>query len=298
LATVSSDNYRIGCIAAEHLLERNFRSFGYYGMYDVWYSDERCRGFVETVERTGATCSKCLDTAQYDGLAKMGQLEHEELHNWIKTLDLPSGILAVQDYRARLVMEMCREIGLRIPEDIAVIGVNNDPTACLFASPELTSVAHDGVRVGMEAAALLDRLIAKPNSPRSVLQIPPLGVVARDSTDTVAVDDETLRRALELIKTSYVDDIGIEQIAAKMSVSRRWLEKLFRVHLKNTPHEYLSDIRVRAAKKLLVAKPPVKLNDVARKCGFYDVRRLNKVFAKVAGVSPKEFVKMQAERRN
>ncbi|HMO84103.1 MAG TPA: XylR family transcriptional regulator [Lacipirellulaceae bacterium] len=289
LATVTSDNYKIGSIAAAHLLSLKFQRFAYFGIRDAWYSQERCRGFVDAIEHAGYTCATKSESFCPDATT-FSQLEHRSLKDWIKRLQLPVGLLAVQDYRARLVMEVCKDIGIRVPDEMAVIGINNDPVACLFCSPSLTSVAHDGVKVGFEAAKLLDALMSSRADKSQIQLIPPIGVVERESTDTLAVDNVMLRQTIELINRRYADDIGIDQISAHLDVSRRWLEKLFKHHLDCSPHEYLSRVRITEARRLLAKKPPIKLKDIAASCGFSDTRRLSKVFRRLVGVSPRQYL--------
>lgn len=295
LATVVSNNFQIGQLAADHLISLKFSRFGYYGILNAWYSEERYRGFADSVEKSGFSCE-----ARYESLVPEStvswQQQYEALGEWLQQLELPIGILAVQDYRARFVIEACKDLGMRVPEDVSIVGVNDDPVSCLFSQPTLTSVAHNGVRVGFEAAQLLDVLIENPSISPPIVQISPVGVMQRSSTDTLAVEEPLLRQTIEFINNMYREDIGVEQIALQVNVSRRWLEKLFKVHLDSTPNEYLSQVRVNEAKRLLAVKPRLSIKDIAESCGFHDPRRLGKVFRRLVGMSPSQYLDTLEDR--
>ena len=145
----------MGGLAAEHLLERGFRRFGSYGVQGVWYSHLRKCGFIQRIEQAGRGCS-VLETTSSIGRQRWSDLQ-ESLGNWLQTLHKPIGILAVHDGRAMMVTETCQRLGLRVPDDIAVIGVNNDETVCELTRPTISSVDRNDERIGYQSAALLDQ---------------------------------------------------------------------------------------------------------------------------------------------
>ncbi len=188
LPLVTSDQQATGRSAAEHLLSKRFRRFGFYGLRDTHYSDLRGEGFRKAIEDAGYSCSICLAENTIDA-DQPWRWDAPQVEHWLQSLETPVGILAAHDYRARVILVACARLGLRVPEDVAVIGVNNDVVTCAFCQPTLSSVTVDGVQVGRAAADLLEQLMRGQAAPEQPVLIPPTGLVERDSTRTVAVDD-------------------------------------------------------------------------------------------------------------
>jgi LacI family transcriptional regulator len=284
---VRPDHYAMGRVAAEHLLQHGLRRLAYYGVQGFWFSEERCRGFAERAAQAGATCD-VLQVPRNTGRWANWQKRTELLVGWLQQLRPPIGLLAVQDYRARAVIEECDRLGLRIPHDVAVIGMEDDPTLCEFCQPTLSSVSRDSWRMGLESAAILDRLMDGLPTPDDVA-IPPDGVVARQSTDTIAVDDPHLAAAVHFIHDHLGERFAIEQVVAATSISRRQLETRFRRVLGCAPLDYLSQKRIERAKQLLAAPERVKLHRIVTACGFSSVERMRHVFKRLTGLTPMEY---------
>ena len=147
LPRVMIDHYAIGRMAAEHLLERGFRNLAYYGVKGLWYSQQRCRGFVERAEQAGARC-EAFDAVSPASSRVSWQRQVAPLVQWLQSLKHPMGLLAAHDYRARVVMDECLQLGLRVPHDVAILGIDNDPTVCEFCRPTLSSVSR-GLRFSL-----------------------------------------------------------------------------------------------------------------------------------------------------
>jgi LacI family transcriptional regulator len=288
LPRVISDHRAIGCLAAEELLHCEIRRFAYYGLKDVWYSEQRCRGFVERIEREGFECSVLQAASTLEGKATWhGWLD--ELQQWLTTIQPPFGLMAVNDHRARMAVNACRQIGLYVPHDVAVVGVDNDPIACEASHPTLTTVARNDERIGYQAAKLLDQLMSGKRPSRSTVLVPPVGVVSRDSTDMVAVDDPKLSQAVQFIRQHLSEPFNVDDLLRQVAVSRRWLEYRFRDRFGRSPHDYISEARVERAKRLLEQTPKLHLNEIAKISGFTDSRNLRLVFHRQTGMTPAEY---------
>lgn len=286
LPSVMSDNYRMGVIAAEHLLQRGLRRLAYFGIEGLWYSSQRCQGFIDTAEQAGASC----DVLNVPRSARLTWQERiSPLTRWLRRLRPPFGLLAIQDYRARSVIDECERLGWNVPHDVAVMGVDNDPTICEFSRPTLTSVSRDPWRLGYEAAALLDRLMAGKNPPAEGILVPPEGVIARQSTDTVAVENPHVADAIHYIHDHLSEPFGVESAVQATSISRRQLEVQFRRVLGCTLHDYICRQRCERAKELLDAKHPVKLHALAKSCGFSSVQHMRLVFTRLLGITPRGY---------
>ncbi len=284
---VRPDHYAMGRLAAEHLLERGLRRLAYFGLDGFWFSEERCRGFVECAEQAGATCD-VLQIPRSSGRWASWRKRTALLVRWLKQLRAPVGLLAVQDYRARVVMEECDRLGLHIPHDVAVIGMEDDPTLCEFCQPTLSSVSRDPWRLGFETATVLDRLMNGLPTPDDVA-VAPSGLVARQSTDTIAVEDPHLAAALHFIHDHPSEQFGIDRLVKATAISRRQLEERFRRAFNCSPYDYLSRKRIERVKQLLSAPGKIKFHKLAMTCGFSSVRRMRLVFKRQTGMTPLEY---------
>ena len=285
LPTVTPDHHAAGRLAGEHLIDRRFRRFGFYGLRDTHYSDLRLEGFRRTA---GSDVSICLADNTVSA-REPWRWDRRQLERWLKSLKPPVGILAAHDYRARAVLVAAERVGLRVPEDVAVVGVNNDAVTCEFCKPSLSSVAVDAVEVGRRAAQLLDRLMRGRPAPAQPVLVSPAGLIERASTRTVAVDDPRVGAAAQYLFDNAHQRIGVEDAAAHAGVSRRLLEMRFREMLDCTPHEHLTRRRIELVKAALEDPKRPKLIEVAHRSGFADTRRLKAVFTQHVGRTPRQY---------
>jgi LacI family transcriptional regulator len=291
---VTVDNRALGRQAAEHLLECGFRRFAYYGVPGFWYAEQRGAGFTDAVEAAGGTCSSFY--APNKGVTRASWSECDQpLCDWLKSLSPPLGMFVCHDYRARLILEACRQVGLRVPDELALLGVNNDPIACEFCDPPLSSVSRSAERVGYAAAGLLDRLMAGKAPPAGDILVPPDGVVQRRSTDVVAIDNPEVATAVRYMYAHLAESINIDDVVQQQGISRRWLEHAFCETLGQAPHRYLTFLRIRRARELLLTEPRPTLLAVANECGFSDVKRLRAAFTRIVGVGPSRYRQLHCQ---
>ena len=213
----------------------------------------------------------------------------KELTGWLRRLRTPVGILASSDHRAAMIYEACITLKLRIPEDVAIIGVDNDPVACEFCQPPLSSVSRNDVRVGYEAAALLDLLIRGGAPPKRPILVPPDAVVPRRSTETWAIEDVQVAAAVKFIHEHLTENFGVERLLKESALSRRRLEHRFRETLGRSPYVFINELRVAQARRLLAAPEGRDLADIAAECGFGGLSQFSRMFKQVTGTSPSGF---------
>ena len=285
LPRVMVDQVAVGRLAAEHLLQLGLRRLAYYGLHGPWYSQARQQGFLERAKTAGVPC-EVFETPPVANPGSQWRQTREPLGQWLQSLRLPVGILAVHDYRARVVTDECARLGLAVPHDVAVMGVNNDQTTCEFCQPGLTSVSCSAWQIGYEAARLLDRRLAGQAVPAGDVLIPPEGVVQRRSTDTLAVDDPHVTAAVHFMRDHLGEVFGIQQVMGHVSVSRRRLHEQFHRLLGCAPYEYLCRLRVQRASQLLAVPGRVKMQNIAHACGFSSAARMRLVFQRVTGTTP------------
>ena len=288
VATVTADHREIGRVAAQHLLERRFRKFGYYGSGDLYFSQLRRDGFVGAIRQHGGRCA-VLEVPSIVASGKMWMRQQQELEDWLRSLQPPVAIMASTDLRADMLLETCRRLGLRIPDQVAVIGVDNDPVIVDHSQPPLSSVARNDQQAGELAASLLHELMAGRRTRRLWRFVPPTGVVARQSTETMAVEDPELAGLIHYIRQHIAENFGVERLPPLVQCSRRTLEHRFRTHLGAPPSAVIHRLRVDQARRLLEARPKQSLAAIAAACGFSNVRHFRLVFRRFQKQSPAEY---------
>lgn len=285
---VSVNNRLAGRLAAEHLLDRGLRHFGYTGWKAVHYSEERLAGFTERIRDGGFPVDVRLDTPE-DFTDPTLVEELRELGAWLRSLPKPCGIFAVHDYRAQLVMEACASAGLRVPKDVAVIGMDDDAIVCEHSNPTLTSVCRNSSGIGWEAAALIDRMLHEGNIGAPEILVPPEGIAERQSTDLFHHPDEVIQLAVAFMLRNLKDRPKIETVAKHAGVSKRTLEVRFKACTGKSPHQYLTEARIEHAKKLLRRPSKQNLRIVATECGFNSYPAFVAAFQSLAGQAPSEY---------
>ena len=274
------DNAAIARLAAAHFLERGFRHFGYCGLEGVNWSDERREAFVRAVAETGGTCP----IFSFHGRVAWDD-EQDRLAAWIHTLPRPCAVMACNDPRGQKVLEACRRIGVRVPDEVAVIGVDNDEPICAIAHPPLSSVVPDHEQVGYEAAALLDRVRAGEAGPGEAVFVQPLGIVARPSSDALALDDRELAEAIGFIREHACHGLCVDEVCREIALSRSTLQRRFRALLGRTVHDEIVRVRLNRARQLL-AETDMSIAKIAEQCGFGHQEYLGAVFHARLGQTP------------
>jgi LacI family transcriptional regulator len=283
------NNRRIGQLAAEHLIGLGLKNLAYHGIQGRWYSDERLLGFKRTASEANLEIrNHLLPHMIRDALWNE---RFEPIKRWLKTLPLPTGLFAVHDYRALIILSCCREIGLRVPEDVAVIGSDNNLMVCEFTTPTLTSVCINAYRMGYESGRLLDRMMHKETPPTEPVLIDPSEVMPRASTDVFHSDDSAVRGAIQFMQQNYSKSFTMDAVADAVHVSRRLLEMRFRAERKTSPAMFLVNLRLQKAKIMLAATPNKATEQIARACGFGTTTNLRAAFRRVLNTTPNSFTR-------
>jgi LacI family transcriptional regulator len=290
--SVVVDHAKLGEMGARHLIDRQFKRFGFFGAAGLWYSQMRSQSFCRTVEQAGGACE--IFESMPAAAGTRWRNEQKRLDAWLASLRPPVGIMASNDLRAGIVLDACRRLHLHVPDDVAVIGVDNDPVFAEFDDPPLTSISRNDYEVGRQAAALLERLIRKEKPANRLIFIPPEKVVPRRSTDTMAVEDEVVAGVVRYINEHLHESFGVQELLSEHSLSRRSLEYHFQSALRCSPYEYISQARVARAKLLLQSQPGMKLAAISSACGFSTSRRFRLVFRRLVGMTPARYRRTHA----
>ena len=282
MCQLTSDSEGAVRLAVKHLLEKGLRHFGFVGIAGKIWSDRRQQAFVRQIAEAG-----------YDALAYASARRrrlpwgHEQaaISRWLAALPKPVGVLACNDDRGREVLAACRQAKLRVPEEVAVIGVDNDELLCDLSDPPLSSVALGAERAGYEAAALLDDLMAGRVKRARRLVAAALGVVARRSTDVLVHEDPEVAAALRFIHDRAGQPLRVYDVVSNLGDARRSLEIRFRQALGRSIHAEIQRTRLERARQLLL-ETDLPLPKVARACGFRSPSYLAAVFHRHLGVTP------------
>ncbi|MGI9457715.1 MAG: substrate-binding domain-containing protein [Aeoliella sp.] len=277
-----------GRMAAEYFLAGGFKNFGYCGpRRRPGYKDVFADEYRQTIQEAGCECDSFQATAKTpDNIAWDVQLA--SLVEWLGRLPKPSAVLSWSAARGRQVTEACHYAGIRVPDDIAVLGGDYDELMEDISNPPLSTIEQPSEKIGFEAARLLTRLMEGEPPPETPSLLSPSRVNVRHSTDTLAVDDSMVRSALKFIQKNATRDIRVGDVVDDLAIARRSLEQRFVRSLGRTPAEEIRRVRIEAAKQLLV-DTNLTMAKIALQCGFGHQDLFSRIFRRFVGCTPTEY---------
>lgn len=288
LPIVSVDNAQVAKIAAQHFVERGLKHFAFCGrprgVNPVL--DQRCDAFKDFSEHVSGICHvfpAVIPVEQADWEA-----DQEQLARWIRSLPKPVGVMACNDERGLQVLDACRRARVAVPEQVAVIGVDNDEPLCELSIPPMTSIDVNGEGVGYEAAVLLDRLMDGRKPPATLTKIAPRGVVTRLSTDMVASEDAEVNRAVRYIRENACKGMQVVDVVAYMGMSRASLQQRMKQIVGRTIHQEIQRVRLARVQELLVMSG-MTIKQVTRETGFTSVQYMTRVFRALTDETPARY---------
>lgn len=281
-AAVYVDDAAVTEQAVRHLVDAGFEHFGYCGLGRNRVSAIRAESFTEKVGGRGATAMTFADV-QADGGADL-----ENLIAWLKSLPKPAGVLAFDDKLAERVLAACRWAEIKVPDEIGVIGIGDDALICELAYPVLSSVALPTQEIGRRAAEFAEELVACGRLANARCPLPPIEVVPRASTERYVARSPSVAAAIDYARTEHHRPIGIEQIASAVGVPRRTLERRFAAEMNATVHDFLVELRLNRAKRLL-RQSFAPLGEVAQACGYLATSSFARMFEAQTGERPEAF---------
>jgi LacI family transcriptional regulator len=285
----------VATLVADHFVERGFLHFAYCGRADDRRSDACRSEFSRCLAERGYAVSGAI-VAQAEAShgppdSSSSLADVERLVDWLKPLPRPLAVMACDDALGRKLLHACELHGIAVPEEVAIVGVGDDPTICELTNPPMSSVRLDGDQVGFRAAAVLSELMAgRAGSPavEPAVLVPPVEVVTRVSSELPAVNDAVVARALHVIRENAHRGINVERLLNHTTVSRATLERRFARSLKHSPKEQILRLRLDRARQLL-AGTDYSLATVATLCGFKTAAHLSVAFKSNTGVSPGKY---------
>ncbi len=282
LSEVCADSHNAGRVAAEHLIERGFAYFAFCGYEGRLWSDRRLEGFSERLREAEHSCSVYEPPHRHRTLP--WDREQASVIAWLRSLAKPVGVMACNDVRGRQVIEACLEAGLRVPDDVAVLGVDEDRLLCELANPPLSSVVLNLERAGYQAAELLDGMMAgRVRQPQRIL-VEALWVIPRRSTDVLAIEDRHVAAAVRFIRDHCREPITVSDVVTESHISRRSLEIRFQHVLERSIRQQIQQARLAWSKRLLV-ETNLSAEKIARACGFSSLSYMSSVFHRELGTT-------------
>lgn len=289
---IRSNSAAIAQMAAAHLIDRNLPHFAYCGFHGCGWSARHEEAFSQSLRARGFQCQayrlKLAAWMQRPNWIQCWEYRRPGLVEWLKALRKPVGLLACNDICGREVLEACAAAGLRVPGDVTVVGVDNDELVCELSDPPLSSVALDLEKAGYEAARLLDNLMSGRLAEEHVVQIEPVHLVTRQSSEIIAPDDPCAATALRFIKDHAEQAIGVAHVVEQVNVSRRTLERRFFRALGRSVSSVITQYRLERAKRLLL-ESDLPSHRVAVESGFGTTKTFNRVFRRAVRITPIRF---------
>ncbi len=276
---VETDDVAIARLAAEHFIERDFRHLAFLGDDRFRWSGNRRDAFA------AAARGRSISVYEPRGRARDEAAEDAAIEAWLVTLPKPVGLFACYDVRGRQAVEACRRAGLAVPDEVAVLGVDDDAVLCGLTSPPLSSVIPDAISAGRLAAELLGALFRGERLDHDEWLLPPLGIATRQSTDVLAIDDELVATAVRQIRERACTGIKVADLVRSLGVSRRVLERRFLRRLGHTPHDEIARVRFRRVEQLLTGTD-LPLTTIAARAGFRHPETMTVAFTRRHGLPP------------
>jgi LacI family transcriptional regulator len=287
-----TDDVSVVRLAVDHLRDRGYTRFGFCGFGGANYSERRLSEMKRYVQSLGHSVAAYESPgpahATTFGAEQSGMLDEKGLARWLTSLDKPVGVLACNDIRAQQMLNACHDFQIHVPDEVAVVGVDNDDVICPLCSPPLTSVEPNTRRIGYEAASMLERMMRGESVSTGITWIPAQGIVVRSSTDAIPVDDAEFVKAYRFIRENACRGVSVQNVADSVPMSRRALERRMRTYLNRSPAEVITGIRLARMKELLeTTSQPLKR--IAKLTGFSHDEHMAKFFKQLVGLPPGQY---------
>lgn len=285
---IRPDNRAVGHVGAEHFLDKGYTHLAFCGFHTEDWSKERRTGFVEAIETVGLRCHLHETAYSHELTPDWDLTEQDQIRNWLQKLPQPVAIMTCNDLRALQVINAAHDLGLRIPDEVAVLGANNETVRAEMSHPPLSSVPLNAFEWGQTAARLLHDQIEGNSVPTADTFIEPLSVVVRRSTDALAIEDPAIVKALRIIQDEACLSLRVDDLAKRVNVSRSLLERRFRKFLRRSPQEEIRNVKINRTRQFLL-ESNLTLAEIAERTGFEHPEYLSVMFKRLTGESPRDF---------
>ena len=284
-SNLTGDYYGTGEMAAKFFIKRRFRNFAFYGNKDVIWSQERAEGFRVEVEKVGGNYYY-FESEDLGG--KEWSSKHIEMDEWLLSLPKPVGLFACDDDFALRISQICRINSIKIPEEISLLGVDNDDLICNLSDPPISSIVTDVEKGGYETGRLIDRMLKEEiNEPFDII-VKPTRIELRKSTEKYDISNDYISEVVNYIEDNFTKEINIESLTELVPLSRRNLEVKFKEEMGTTIYQFILNCRIDYFADLLISSERT-LYDMALESGFNDCKNISRIFKKHKGYTPVEY---------
>jgi len=294
IPVIMADQGRVAALAAEHFSDLGLHHCAFAGSGSP-AAKLRLAGYRKAILETGGTLHEFSHDIRTELAPATWQETMREMQRWVRTLPKPVGIFASEDECARQVLMACQSSGVLVPEEAAILGVDNDDLICEITHPSLSSIDHGAFDIGYRAAGILHRMMDGEKITEDIMTVPPRALVVRQSTDMMAMQDTRVRDAVRFIREHTRESISVNDVATHVALGRRHLEVLFSKELKRTIHDEIVRQRINRAKQLL-AETDRSMEWIAENSGYNYLSRLSAQFKAETGLTPMQY-RRQARSR-
>jgi LacI family transcriptional regulator len=288
IPTILTDTKKIAQLAAEHLIGRGFKNFAYCGFKEMQWSKDRYENFTQEIKRKNYQVNQFFATV--NKLINPKEKDFADIVRWLHSLPKPVGLMACNDDMGRIVLDTCKLAGFHVPEQIAVLGVDDDELTCELTDPPLSSIALHAEKTGYEAAKLLDSLMVGEKMNGQIIHQEPSHVVIRQSTDVMAIEDNDVAQAIRYIHQHNKEPITVEDVAHEVNLSRRHLYKKFMTTMGHSVFDEIKKNRINHICELLT-ETDWSIYKITMSLGFTGIEHIARYFQKEMGMAPNEYRK-------
>lgn len=286
IPNITADYFGTGHMAADHFIEKGFKNYAFFGFRDVCWSDERYEGFRKAVEQAGYGAN--FYAYRMQDINTLWYYERGKLTDWLRSLPKPVAIMACDDNQGSNLIDACNSIGIKMPAEVSILGVDNDEMVCSLNTPSLTSIHVDIENGGYKTAALIEKLVGNPGLKVEDIILKPVKVVGRISTASYATDDEQIQKAVKFIHQNLNKKIAVKDVMKEVALSRRLLERRFKSVTGESIYQYISRFKVKLFADLLLDTNEQVIN-IAMNLGENDSKSISRKFKNVYGMAPNEW---------
>ncbi|MBQ3882407.1 MAG: substrate-binding domain-containing protein [Bacteroidales bacterium] len=286
IPNITADYIGTGRMAARFYIDRGFKNFGFFGFNRVCWSDERYEGFKREVEAAGH--GDTLFAYNMQDIDHLWYYEREKLSTWLRSLPKPIGIMACDDNQGNNLVEACHSLGIKIPSELSVMGVDNDELLCTLGSTPLSSIQVDIEDGGYRTAEMIEHRVLNPDAPIEDVILRPLKIIGRISTAAFATDDVQIQKAIQFIHLNNQKKISVKDVMGEVALSRRLLERRFKTVTGQTIYQYISDLKIKRFAELLIDTDE-QITNLAISMGESDTKSISRRFKQLYGCSPNEW---------
>lgn len=286
IPNITGAHHLAGRMGADYFIKKGFKNFAFYGFKDIVWSQERCDGFRDELTRHGM--GDKLSEYRNEDFKDLWYYESAPLVAWLKALPKPVAMMACDDNQGHHITEVCKQYRIKIPEEVSLLGVDNDEAICSLSDPPLSSLDQAVEKGGYEAALLMDKLIADPDVSYEDVMVYPTRVITRQSTDIYATGDKYIAVVLKYIHQHSDKKLNIEEITRLVPLSRRLLEDRFKQATGYPIYTYIMNLRMnKFSQELLETNRPII--EIAAELGFSDYKNIARQFKQIKGCTPSEY---------